>query len=183
MMENNTNFLIKLDQTQYQTPDITKKGVAQAAYNIYKAVMEGNMSAVDIAVMLKFVEETSKQLKELTDEAGKNTFTELVREEITRNSDNGKSYTTKHGVKFELYEAATKHDYEACGDPVWNRMNKEMELLKAKMKERESFLKTLSQPVTMNVVDPDTFEVHESVQIYPPAKSSTSTYKQTMING
>lgn len=182
-MENKTNFLIKLDQTQYQTPDITKKGVAQAAYNIYNAVMEGTMSAIDIAVMLKFVEETTKQLKELTDEKGKNTFVDLVREEVKNNSDDGKSYMSKHGVKFDLYEAATKHDYEACGDPIWNRMNKEMELLKAKMKERESFLKTLSQPVTMNVIDPDTAEIHENVQIYPPAKSSTSTYKQTMING
>jgi hypothetical protein len=182
-MENKTNFLIQLDETQYQTPDITKKGVARAAANIYTSVMEGNMAATDVAVMLKFVEETGKQLKELTDDNGKNSFVDLVREEVERSSDDGKTYSTKHGVKFELYEAATKFDYESCGDPVWNRLSKESELIKMKMKERESFLKTIKGSTTMNVMDPDTAELHENVQLFSPAKSSTSTYKQTMING
>ena len=182
-MENQSNFLIKLDETQYQTPDLTKKGVAKAAANIYTSVMEGHMSALDVAIMLKFVDETGKQLKELSDDDGRNTFVDLVREEIERNSDDGKSYTSKHGVKFELYEAATKFDYESCGDPVWNRLNKELEFLKVKLKERESFLKTLKESATLNIMDPDTSEYFENVQIYPPTKTSTSTYKQTMING
>jgi hypothetical protein len=145
--------------------------------------MEGHMSALDVAIMLKFVDETGKQLKELSDDDGRNTFVDLVREEIERNSDDGKSYTSKHGVKFELYEAATKFDYESCGDPVWNRLNKELEFLKVKLKERESFLKTLKESATLNIMDPDTSEYFENVQIYPPTKTSTSTYKQTMING
>ena len=182
-MENKTNFLIQLDDTQYQTPDLTKKGVAKAAANIYTAVMEGTMSAVDIAVMLKFVDETGKSLKELSDDNGNNTFVDLVRDEIEKNADDGKVFNTKHGVKFELYEAATKFDYESCGDPVWNRLSKEAELVKMKMKERESFLKGLKGSMTMNIMDPDTAEFHENVELFPPAKSSTSTYKQTMING
>lgn len=182
-MENKTNFLIQLDETQYQTPDITKKGIAKAATNIYTAIMDGTMSATDVAVMLKFVEETGKQLKELADDNGKNTFVDLVREEIETNSDDGKTFSTKHGVKFELFEAATKYDYESCGDPVWNRLSKDIELLKMKMKERESFLKSLKEEVTMNIMDPDTSEFHENVKLYPPVKSSTSSYKQTMING
>ena len=169
-MENNTNFLIQLDETQYQTPDLTKKGVATAAHKIYSAIMEDGMSAVEIATMFKFVEETSKQLKELTDDGGKNSFTELVREEIKSHSNDGKSYTSKF-------------DYESCGDPVWNRMNNELEILKAKVKERESFLKTLTKSMEMNIMDPDTQEFHEGVTLHPPVKSSTSTFKQTMING
>jgi hypothetical protein len=182
-MENKTNFLIQLDETQYQTPDITKKGVAKAASNIYTAVMNGDMSAVDVAVMLKFVEETGKSLKELADDNGKNTFVDLVREDIEKNADDGKTFNTKHGVKFELYEAATKFDYESCGDPVWNRLSKEVELVQMKMKERDSFLKGLKSTITMNIMDPDTAEFHENIELYPPAKTSTSTYKQTMING
>jgi len=182
-MQKESNFLIKLDETQYQTPDISKKGIAKAAMNIYISIMEGNMSATDVAVMLKFVEETGKQLKELTDDDGKNSFVDLVREEIEKNSDDGKTYNSKHGVKFELFEAATKLDYESCGDPIWNRLNKELETVKVKIKERESFLKTIRDSVTLNIADPDTAEFHENVTIYPPSKTSTSTYKQTMING
>lgn len=182
-MENNSNFLIQLDQTQYQTPDLSKKGVAAAASNIYSNIMDNGMSAVEIATMFKFVEETAKQLKEMTDENGKNSFTDLVREEITLNSNDGKSYTTKHGTKFELFEAATKFDFESCGDPIWNKLNGELEVLKAKLKERESFLKGLKSSMQMNIIDPDTSELFENVNLYPPVKTSTSTFKQTMING
>jgi hypothetical protein len=182
-MENNSNFLIQLDQTQYQTPDLTKKGVATAAHKIYSAIMDDGMSAVEIATMFKFVEETSKQLKELTDDNGRNTFTDLVREEIVSNSNDGKSYTTKHGTKFELFEAASKFDYEACGDPIWNRLNTECETLKMKLKERESFLKTLKTSTTFNIIDPDTQEFFEGHTIHVPVKSSTSTFKQTLITG
>lgn len=182
-MNNESNFLIKLDETEYGTPDVSKKGIAKAAANIYNSVMEGHMSATDVAIMLKFVEETGKQLKELSDDNGKNTFVDLVREEIEKNSDDGKSYTPKYGVKFELFEASTKFDYEACGDPVWNRLNKELEEIKVKMKERESFLKTIKDPIKINLADPYTFEYFENVNIYPPVKTSTSTFKQTMING
>lgn len=181
-MENISNFIIKLDDTQYQTPDISKKGIAKAASNIYTAIMENGMSAVEIATMFKFVEETSKTLKEMSDETGSNTFVDLVREEIEKNSNDGKSYITKHNVKFELYEAATKFDYESCGDPIWLKMNKEMEILKAKMKERETFLKGIKQHVTMNIIDPDSGEFYENIDLYPPAKSSTSTFKQSMIS-
>lgn len=182
-MEKATNFLIQLDETQYQTPDLTKKGVATAAHNIYSAIMDHGMSAVEVATMFKFVEETSKQLKEMTDDNGKNSFVDLVREEIKKNSNDGKSYTTKHGTKFELFEAAAKFDFESCGDPIWNKLSGELEILKAKIKERESFLKTISKSVEMNIIDPDTQEYHEGVTIHPPVKSSTSTFKQTMING
>jgi hypothetical protein len=118
----------------------------------------------------------------MSDETGSNTFVDLVREEIEKNSNDGKSYITKHNVKFELYEAATKFDYESCGDPIWLKMNKEMEILKAKMKERETFLKGIKQHVTMNIIDPDSGEFYENVDLYPPAKSSTSTFKQSMIS-
>jgi hypothetical protein len=181
---NNSEFLIQLDQTSYKTPDVSKKGSAKAATNLYSAIMEGNVSAVQVAEMFKFVEETSKQLKELADENGENTFTELVREEIKNNSDDGKSFTTKFGTKFELLESATKQDFSACGDPIWNRLNEELEVMKAKIKERESFLKSLKGATKIgNIIDPDTQELFENVELYPPIKTSTSTFKQTMING
>lgn len=182
-MEQTTEFVIKLDQTQYKTPDITKKGAITAASKIYSAIMDDGESAVQVAEMFKFVEETQKQLKELTDDNGKNSFTDLVREEIARNSDNGKSFTTKYGNKFELMEAAGKFDFSTCGDPIWNDLNAQIENLKVAMKERESFLKSLKNMTKMDIVNPMTAEVYQGVELYPPIKSSTSTFKQTMING
>jgi len=182
-MKESNDFIIKLDKTQYETPDISKKGSFIAANNLYTSVMEGYSSAIQIAEMFKFVEETSKQLKEITDDNGKNSFINLVREEITKNSDDGKSFTTKFGNKFELLEAGVKFDFSSCGDPIWNQLNEELEKIKIQLKERESFLKSLKSSVVVDIVNPKTGEIHEQTQLFPPIKSSTSTYKQTMING
>jgi hypothetical protein len=179
-----SQFLIQLDKAQYKTPDISKKGSVAAASRLYESIMEGTNSAVQVAEMFKFVEETSKQLKELTDDNGKNSFVELVREEIVSNSDDGKSYVTKYGNKFELMEAAGKYDMASCGDPIWNKLYSEIQSLTQRLKERESFLKGIkSKTEPMNIVDPYTGELYENVELYPPIKSSTSTYKQTMITG
>jgi hypothetical protein len=183
MTQPDNNFVIQLDKTQYVTPDISKKGSFIAANNLYTSIMEGHSSAIQVAEMLKFVEETTKQLKEITDDDGKNSFTDLVREEIVRNSDDGKSYTSKFGNKFELLEAGVKFDFSSCGDPIWNDLNQQLEKIKVELKERESFLKGLKSSVKMDIINPKTGEIHEQVELYPPIKSSTSTYKQTMING
>jgi len=184
MSENQEKLSTRIDNTLYNYPDISKKGSISAAAKIYKSIMEEGASAIEVAEMFKFVEEITKQLKELTDDNGKNSFTELVRDEIIRNSDDNKSATTKYGTKMELFEAATKYDYSTCNDPVWNRMNSDAKDLKFKITERESFLKGIrSETVIPAMVDPETFEVHENVKLYPPVKTSTSSYKQTLING
>lgn len=184
MTENTVNLLIKLDETQYQTPDISKKGTVTAASNIYQGILDDGASAIQVAELFKFIEETYKQLKELTDENGRNNFTNLVRDEILRNSNDGKTCNSKYGTSFEIMEAGTKYDYSVCGDPVWNRLTKEIEATKEKLKERETYLRTIKQATPVgNVLDNDTSELHENVELYPAIKTSTSTFKQTMLKG
>lgn len=183
-LKSSDKFAIQLGNTKYQAPQVSKKSAVQAAVNLYTSIMESGTSAVEIAEMFKFVEVVSEKLKELTDENGRNSFVELVREEIQKNSDDGKSFSTKFGTKFELFEAAGKFDFSTCGDPIWNQINREFISLKEKKDERESYLKGLKKSVVFeNLLDPYTGEVHENVEILPPVKSSTSTFKQTMING
>jgi hypothetical protein len=183
-MKKNTEFIIQLDKTKGNIVEISKKGSVQAAKKIYDSILDGEKSAAQVAEMFKFVEETSKQLKDLVDDNGTNSFVDLVRDEIIRNADDKKSFTTKNGTKFEIFESAGKYDFSTCGDPVWNRLNAEAEKIDIKKKERESFLKSLKKMTKIeNIIDPDTSELFENVELYPPIKNSTSTYKQTMING
>jgi hypothetical protein len=179
-----TNLQISLNETNYRSLDLTKKGVMTAAQNIYSDIMDNGTSAVRVAEMFKFIEETHKQLKEITDENGKNTFTEIVRDEITKNADDGKTLVSKSGNTFELAETGTKYDYSVCGDPIWNRLTSEVETLKEKLKEREVYLKTIKKVTPVgNVLDNDTSELHENVELYPPVKTSTSSFKQTLLKG
>jgi hypothetical protein len=63
-------------------------------------------------------------------------------------------------------------------------LNAELESIKEKIKEREVYLKTIKSATPVgNVLDNDTSELHENVELYPPVKTSTSTFKQTLLKG
>ncbi len=181
-MKKSNQFLIKLESTEYNTPDISKIGAFAAAKHLYDNIISKKYTAVQVAEMLKFVEETSKQLREIEDDNGKNGFVELVRKEI-KDSKYSEGLITKNGTKFELFEAAIRNDYSVCGDPVWSRISKEIDLLKEMLKEREAFLKTIKEEQFFeNLQDPFNKEVYSNVKIHPPISSSTPTYKQTMLD-
>lgn len=63
-------------------------------------------------------------------------------------------------------ESAVKYAYD--GDYTWQKLNQEVEAVKYKLKERETLLKTIKEPL----VDPETGEM-----IYPAPKFSTTTFK------
>lgn len=59
----------------------------------------------------------------------------------------------KGGIK--LYDAEIiekknpdKYDYSVCSDAEWDKLNAQLTDIKAKMKERETFLKTLKEPMS-----------------------------------
>lgn len=171
-------FLIKFEKQKYNTPAISKQSAKVTAAKIYMDIMEGRATAIDIAEMMKFIGDVESSLKEMRDENDANSFTELVRGEITNNSNDGKSCMSKYSSKLELFEAGTKYDYSVCNDKEWNGYQAELEALKEKMKDREKFLKAIKK--TTPVVDPENGEVNE---IYPCAKTSTSTFKLSLVEG
>jgi hypothetical protein len=72
-----------------------------------------------------------------------------------------------NGLKKTAMESGTTYDYSA--DAEWVA-------LKEKIKERETFLKSLKEP--LEVVNTET---GETTTLVPPVKRSTSTYKFTAI--
>ena len=70
------------------------------------------------------------------------------------------------GAEVAKFETGVKYAYD--GDYTWQKLNQEVESIKYKLKERESLLKTIKEPL----VDPETGEY-----IYPAPKYSTTTFK------
>lgn len=176
-------FLIKLDESNYNGQvQISDQGVDQVATKLYNDVLEGRVTAVTVAEMLKFVDEVGTKVKAKTDDNGQNSFVDLVRDEIRRNSDNGKSFISSYGTKLELAETGTKYNFKACNDPLWDYYQAQMVLLKEIITKRETFLKTItaSYPVG-NILIPETGDLHENVELCSPIKTSTSSYKQTLL--
>ncbi len=178
MSKKTNQFLIKLENTEANVPVISKGSALNAADKIYYNILENGESALSYAEMFSFVGEIEDILKKKEDDNGKNKFADLVRDEIQKSSDDGKSVTTKFGTKFSLAETGTKYSFVECNCEEWNKLNKELEDLKLKIKDREEFLKKLKTP--LDVVDKTSGEV---VTIYPAVKTSTSSYKKELLKG
>lgn len=86
------------------------------------------------------------------------------------------------GEKFEAFgctmqkgDVYTSYDYASSGDPVYAKLQEIAKQAQAQLKEREAFLKTLKQPLT--VVDEGTGEV---ARLTPPLKKSVAGLKVTV---
>lgn len=130
--------------------------VATFSMQIIKAVQNGEANALEILVMLRALEAVS----------------ELVREEIEENIINeanryNEKVIERYGARIEKAEVGTRYNYFVSKDSEWERMNSELQTLKRRLTERETFLKALKEPLI--VVNADTGEVET---IRPPQKIS-----------
>lgn len=120
---------------------------------------------------LKDVINGDSQAKDPAEKEGDKELKQMVREEIAK--WNGK-YTSTRGVKFENAEVGTKYNYTLCNDPVLLQLEGDAKAAADRLKERQEFLRKLpTEGIEIRNDD-------ELVTIYPPSKSSTSSYKITL---
>jgi len=142
---------------------LTKSSIKLMANEAVNNVLEtGNILQVAEAVkaMEEFIEGIKKDKR----------FVDYVREEAGKD----RQYTSSSGAKIECCEVGTKYDFSKCGDPVLFDLEMQSETLKEKIKARQDMLKTLPLEGIETVI------CDELVRMYPPAKSSTSSYKITL---
>jgi len=153
----------------YQLPavsnDLTKSQIKIIAEAVIHDLGE-NGRMIEAAETLSKMEFLIKEIK-----ASKN-FVDYVRDEVSKY---GKELTTSTGVKIELAEVGTKYDYSQCNDEVLSELEFQLTIAEARVKERRDFLKTL--PLSGIDVLLDGGEV---TRIFPPSKSSTSSFKTTL---
>lgn len=81
-----------------------------------------------------------------------------------------------HNSKIEIKETGVNYDYSQCNDPVILRLHEKQKEINMEVEARETMLKTVS-PKGMVITDEET---GETVTIYPPSKSSTTTVAVTL---
>lgn len=139
----------------------TAAEVARFSKQLIQDVKEGQINPLKLLVMLRSLEAVS----------------ELVREEIqTEIQTEAEKHSEKkfdaYGAIIEKSELGTKYAYTKSGDIEWEQLNSELETITRRKTERETFLKSLKEPLTL--VNPDTGEVYD---IKPPFKTSKSGIK------
>lgn len=98
----------------------------------------------------------------------------FIRDEILKHPK-GK-FTTARGVIFEAAETGTSYDFSKCEDPILVALESQKSQVDEALKARKEFLKTV--PIEgLTVVDTAS---GEAVTVYPPSKSSNSSYKVSL---
>ena len=153
----------------YQLPTLTN-GISKSQLKIMadmslKEIFD-NGRAIEAAEALSVMENFIKELR-----ANKQ-FSDYVRDEIAKN---GKQIETQ-SAKLELAETGVKYNFDNCGDAIYQQLEQQLQSVEADLKDRKEFLKTV--PLSgLSIINEQTGEVST---IYPPSKSSTSTYKITL---
>ena len=130
---------------------------------IKQEILSGKENPLKLEVQLKAMETLIKKLR--SDNEVKD---QMINE--------GMKYPEKSfeifGAKFSKTTVGVKYDFDVCQDSEWQDIKEHAENYKAKLKEREDFLKTLKQPV----VNPDTGEM-----IYPANKTGKESISVKLL--
>ncbi len=134
---------------------------AQAIDNVFEA---GNI--LQVAEALSAMENFTKEIKD------NDRFKDYVREEAGKSP---KGFISNSGAKIELAEVGTRYDYSNCNDPEWFELKTKKDCAEMILDRREKFLKT----VPLSGLDIISYD-GEGIKVYPPSKTSTSSYKITL---
>ena len=128
---------------------------------IINAVESGEVKAIDAIVLLKTYSKAIDSAEAI-----------LKPQILSEIQKYGKDGATLLGCHISLMEAGTRYDYANTNDQELLELMTELSKISEKVKERQEFLKKLPASGLEILQNGD-----EVAKIYPPAKSSTSTFK------
>jgi hypothetical protein len=129
--------------------------------SIIQEVKEGNASALKVLVQLKAMEIATKRIR-----------TEIKDNVLTESDKYPGDKFNFLGNELSKGDVHTEYDYSKCGDTEWELLQVEVQQATERLKERETFLKALKEPIVMA----DTL-TGEMVTVSPPIKKSTPGVK------
>jgi len=142
----------------------TKEGIQSFVNRTIDLVKGGEINPLELKLYLKTMEKIIEGI-----DAG---IKESARDEAEKYGERKFAF---HGAEIELANTYTKYDYSQCGDPELNEAEKEIKLLSEVKKQREKFLQTITNSLTIT-----NQETGECFDINPPAKMVTKGIKITI---
>jgi hypothetical protein len=131
------------------------------AAGIIRSVQDGNENPLDVMLQIRAMEKAFEEIKT------------RIKDNVNTEADKYPGVTFNYrGVELAKGDVHTAYDYTVCGDTIYERLKVDADAANVKLKERESFLKAIKEP--MPIVDEMTGEV---VTIRPPLKKSTPGVK------
>lgn len=139
----------------------TSDEIKRFSNQIINQVKSGEENPLKLLVLLRALESTAETIR-------KGIEAEIMTE-VDKYSE--KSFEA-FGSRLEKSEVGVAYDYAATGDREWNMFNNAVNTWTDARKNREAFLRTLREPMTL--LDNETGEVYD---VRPPLKKSKSGVK------
>lgn len=159
---------------------------------IQDRILNGEIDAAKTGVILK---KFAKLYEELFKGDAGETVKDVIYEETIRYKEGKKATFELMGAKITDGVVRTWYDYEQCGDPLWNELNRLENVLKKLKKEREEELK-VTMPTDSQLelgignksilvpyelkIQKRNIEPNKVVQIIPPVKRQTYGLKYSV---
>jgi hypothetical protein len=140
---------------------------------VFEQLHEGAIDPLKIHLQIKAMEDIINSLTNADEKKNKEfgLLAKFYKKTLLEAAEKyGKKFQL-HNAEFSIKEVGTKYDFSQCGDTVHQNLAKEAEAINLKLKAREDYLKVIP---TEGVVVTDE-ESGETIKIYPPSKSSTTS--------
>jgi len=124
----------------------------------------GDVNPLDVLLCIKGFEKVMKNVKD--------NLNSLAVDELDKYTEKDIKYKS---AKLSVSQSGVKYDYSKCNDFELMKYESTALKLKGDIKTRCNFLKGLKE--ALSTIDEETGEV---IEIYPPAKISTTTAKVTL---
>lgn len=158
--ELSTTSILSLFETNKEQRQSFVMGVVEAVDN-------GQVDPLKIHLQVKCMEDIIKLL---------NSNTSYKQSVLVAATSYGQKAFDYQNLKIEIKEVGVKYDFSKCEDVVLNELHRQQAELDAKVKARETMLKTVSDK-GMILTDEAT---GETFTVYPPSKSSTTSVAITL---
>jgi len=140
----------------------TKDNITALATEIIRQCQEGEADTLQMIVKVTAIHKTTEAVLE-----------GLKEEALRELAKHGKDGAMILSAGIKQMEAGVKYDYSQ--DAEWRALKETVDAANADLKDRETFLKGVKSP--FETLDKSTGEM---VTIYPPKKTSTTTFKITL---
>jgi hypothetical protein len=157
------NFIQKNIMLPEINEQISKANIQYLANKVVDNVcLTGNI--IQLAENLAKMDLLIKEIKENSN------YKDYILNEVSKY---GKSHITASGTKLEVAEVGTKYDYSLTNDLELKELEEQKAIIDFKIKERQTFLKTIKKPIEVLFGD-------ELITLHPASKTSTTSIKTTI---
>lgn len=147
--------------------ETTKEQRTSFVMNVIDQIQMGAVDPLKVHLHVKMMEEIIKQLN------ANSIYKSSILEAAEKYGEKSFQF---NNAKVEIKEVGVKYDFSKTGDITLEELYQQQGTLEAKIKARETMLKSVDEK-GMSLVDQ---ESGETFMVYPPAKSSTTSIAITL---